>query len=221
LNARGATGDGGPSPSPRKLGRPPAADSAETRQRLVRAARLAFAQVGYAATTNRDVAAQVGITPAAIYHYFSSKAELYLAVYDEVDDIVYSAFEKAAATPEGFVERFNAVLDAAVELNREDPSLAAFVVGVAAEAQRHQRLGDLIRSRMGRGNAFLHQLVVDARDRNELAPGLDVRALEDLLNAVLIGLARFSNTIGSVERHRRAVDVLKQFLAGSAIRQPG
>ncbi|MGD9700791.1 MAG: TetR/AcrR family transcriptional regulator [Acidimicrobiia bacterium] len=206
--------------TPRKLGRPPAADSAETRERLLRVAQLAFAQVGYAATTNRDMATQVDITTAAIYHYFLSKAELYMAVFDQVDDIVYSAFEKAAAAEESFFERFSAVLDAAVELNREDPSLAAFIVAVPSEARRHPELADMLRPKMTRSNAFLRRLVIDARERGELAPGIDERALEDLLNAVLSGLANLNNTTGSVERHRRAVEVLKRFMVGAALVMP-
>ena len=206
--------------APRKLGRPPATDSAETRERLLRVAQLAFARVGYAATTNRDMAAMADITTAAIYHYFPSKAELYMAVFDQVDDIVYSAFEKAAAASDGFVERYSAVLDAAVELNREDRSLAAFIVAVPSEARRHPELARMLRPKMTRSNAFLRRLVIDSRERGELAPGIDDGALEDLLNAVLSGLASLNHTTGSVERHRRSVEVLKRFLNGSALVTP-
>jgi len=43
-----------------------------------------FAQRGYEGTTNRAIADGCGLTGAAIYHYFDSKAELYAAVYEAV-----------------------------------------------------------------------------------------------------------------------------------------
>jgi hypothetical protein len=143
-----------------------------------------------------------------------------MAVFDQVDDIVYSAFEKAAAAANGFVECYSAVLDAAVELNREDRSLAAFIVAVPSEARRHPELARMLRPKMTRSNAFLRRLVIDSRERGELAPGIDEGALEDLLNAVLSGLASLNHTTGSVERHRRSVEVLKRILNGSALVTP-
>ncbi len=49
------------------------------------------------------------------------------------------------------------------------------------------------------------------------APGVSLSALEDLLNIVLSGLARFSNVVQDADRHEAAVGVLKQFLSGRLI----
>lgn len=199
----------------KRLGRPKDVASAETRERLLNVARQAFARDGFDATTNRTIADAAGITTGAIYHYYPSKAELYAAVYDEVQTIVYSAFEKAIAPHDTLVARFGAVLDTAVALNREDPSIAGFVVGVASEAQRHPELRELLRAASSQNTGFLHRLATEAKDRGELRDDISVAALEDLLNAVLSGLARFSNQTGDSERHAGAVFVLKRFLAGT------
>lgn len=199
----------------KRLGRPKDVASAETRERLLNVARQAFARDGFDATTNRQIADAAGITTGAIYHYYPSKAELYAAVYDEVQTIVYSAFEEAIAPHDTLVARFGAVLDTAVALNREDPSIAGFVVGVASEAQRHPELRDLLRAASSQNTGFLHRLATEAKARGELRDDIEVAALEDLLNAVLSGLARFSNQTGDSERHAGAVSVLKRFLAGT------
>jgi AcrR family transcriptional regulator len=199
----------------RRLGRPRDVASTETRERLLQVARKAFARDGFDATTNRHIADAAGITPGAIYHYYPSKADLYVAVYAEVQAIVYGQFEKAVAPHAGLVDRFSAVLDAAVELNRQDPSIAGFVVGVAAESQRHPDLGELLAASRSVSTGFLHRLAKDAADRSELQADISASALEDLLNAVLSGLARFSNQTGDSERHAQAVAVLKRFMAGS------
>src|SRR3954447_8113426 len=124
-------------PVNKSRGRPRDVDSATTRRDLLDGARRIFARDGFEATTNRSIAAEVGITSGAIYHYFPSKAELFAAVFDQAQGIVYDGFERAVAGSGRLTERFQRVLDAAVELNRHDPSLGGFLVTVPLEVQRH------------------------------------------------------------------------------------
>ncbi len=203
---------------PRRLGRPKDVASAETHERLLGVARRAFAQNGFDATTNKNIADAAGITTGAIYHYYTSKAELYAAVYAQVQDIVYGEFEKSVAEHDTLFTQFGAVLDAAVELNRHDPTIAGFVVGVAGEAQRHPELMTLLEPGRDERGRFLSRLVAEANQRGELAAGVSVEALTDLLNAVLSGLARFSNHTGDSHRHEQAIAVLKRFLNGTLTR---
>jgi len=200
----------------RRLGRPPAVDSTVTKGRILTAARRSFAIRGYDATTNRDIAAEAGVTTGALYHYTRSKADLYGEVYAEVQDLVYGEFEKAFAY-DTFRERFGAVLDAAVALNERDPSLAGFVIGVSPEVQRHPELRDRLRPMAGRTSSFLHRLVGEAVARGELASDVEPAAIEDLLNAVLAGLARFSNVTGDAARHAAAASVLHRLVDGTLL----
>jgi AcrR family transcriptional regulator len=78
-----------------RLGGPPAADSTGTRRRIVETARKAFATYGYGAATNRGVGAETGVTAGAIYYYFGSKLDLYIAVNDDVQERVYTRFSDA------------------------------------------------------------------------------------------------------------------------------
>ena len=57
----------------------------ETRARLIRAARAAFAQKGYAAASMDDLTAEVGLTRGALYHNFGDKKGLLQAVVDQID----------------------------------------------------------------------------------------------------------------------------------------
>ena len=206
-----------PEPERRRLGRPPSADSTETREQILVAARLAFAQKGFEATTNKEIAAAVGITTGAIYHYFVSKTELYTAVYAEVQDLVYTAFERAAADQRCFADQVGAVLDAAVAVNRQDPTIAGFVVGVAGEVQRHPELGPLVAPYRRRGRDFVTDLARAAGERGEFMPGLDPAAVADMAQAVLGGLATFSSTTGDIERHRAASQMVRRMLTGTLL----
>ena len=83
-------------------GRPPrrtqAARSARTRAALLRAARVLFAEKGFAATGREEIAERAGVTRGALYHHFASKAEVAAAVVEElegelVDRVVTAALE--------------------------------------------------------------------------------------------------------------------------------
>ena len=70
---------------PRPRGRPPGRTPGydDHRRRILEAATALFAESGYEATGMRDLAAAVGISPAAIYHYFESKEDLMEALIDD------------------------------------------------------------------------------------------------------------------------------------------
>ena len=196
----------------RKLGRPRAVDSVDTRVRLLAAARKCFGENGYEKTTNAQIAEVAGITTGAIYHYFPSKVEMYAAVFEGVQDFIYSEFEYAINEHDTLVERFNSILDISVRINRDDPSIAGFVVDVASEVQRNPELRQVTSLLRHRTGAFLEKLCDDAEKHNEIRPGVSREALQDLLNALLAGLLRFSTLINDSARHGEAVEVLKLML---------
>ena len=66
-------------------------ERAATRQKILTAARRMFVQRGYQGTTMRALAASIGYTPTAIYHYFRDKD----ALLAELSAIDYHAFGKA------------------------------------------------------------------------------------------------------------------------------
>lgn len=54
----------------------------DTRAEILDAARLVFAQSGYDRATVRAIAAEAGVDPAMIHHYFGSKDQLFAASID-------------------------------------------------------------------------------------------------------------------------------------------
>ncbi|WP_028594439.1 TetR/AcrR family transcriptional regulator [Paenibacillus assamensis] len=92
---------------------------AETRTKLVSAARGAFGTTGYAHTSMDDLTASVGLTRGALYHHFGDKKGLLEAVVKQIDeemDIRLGQISDAAeGTWEGFVERCQAYLAMALE----------------------------------------------------------------------------------------------------------
>ncbi|MFK4004929.1 TetR/AcrR family transcriptional regulator [Qipengyuania sp. NPDC077563] len=57
----------------------------ETRQKLMRSARSAFADKGFFETSMDDLTSAAGFTRGALYHQFGDKKGLFAAVVDEID----------------------------------------------------------------------------------------------------------------------------------------
>jgi AcrR family transcriptional regulator len=73
---------GGRAAAPRDGAAPAeAASAASTRERILDVALELFARKGYAETSLREVAAELGITKAALYYHFESKQDILLAIH--------------------------------------------------------------------------------------------------------------------------------------------
>lgn len=57
-----------------------------TRGRLVATARRLFAEQGFAATSTEEILEAASVSRGAMYHHFSSKTELFQAVFEAVED---------------------------------------------------------------------------------------------------------------------------------------
>jgi AcrR family transcriptional regulator len=143
----------------RPLGRPPASDSAETRQLILEVARVSFAELGYDRTTNSRIATKAGITTGALYHYFDSKVELFRATYQESETAIYARFEEALADKGSFIDRLEAILNTAHQLNREDPSLARFIGAARIDLARYDELRVSVGTPGMYGTSFFKRLI--------------------------------------------------------------
>ncbi len=67
-----------------------------TRGALLAAARAAFVEKGYAATSTPEIVAAAGITRGALYHHFVDKRDLFRAVLEDEARTVAAEIERAA-----------------------------------------------------------------------------------------------------------------------------
>ncbi len=70
-------------------------NKAETRARLMAAARKEFARKGFAGTTLRSITSRAGVTTGAFYNNFHDKKEIYLAIIEELSQRLRSITEDA------------------------------------------------------------------------------------------------------------------------------
>jgi AcrR family transcriptional regulator len=89
-------------------------ERADTRQKILDAARDMFVRVGYEATTMRAIAKQIEYTPTAIYHHFRSKEALLSELVEKDFGALADAFRRIGRV-EDPVERLEKIGEAYVE----------------------------------------------------------------------------------------------------------
>lgn len=95
-------------------------ERAETRQRILDAAREMFVRLGYEATTMRAIADKLDYTATAIYHHFRSKDELLMELATTDFRTLAAGFQQAARI-EDPIERLRRVGEAYVDFALAHP----------------------------------------------------------------------------------------------------
>jgi AcrR family transcriptional regulator len=87
-----------------------------TRDAIRAVAARQFADRGYHRTRLHEIAREVGIQKASIFHHYASKEAIYRAVIEDGHGQVESIIRRALGTEGGWLERARTLLDAYVDL---------------------------------------------------------------------------------------------------------
>lgn len=194
-------------------GRPPAAKAADTRDRIVRAARGVFSELGYDAATFQAIAIRADLTRPAINHYFASKRVLWRDVIDQTNATIISAGIARAHEHTTLINRLSAFLAVVMQTESEDRSAAAFLVTSVLETQRHPELSSQEHDVLRNSRAFVTWAVSDAIARGELSSDTDVGDLAEMLVAVVCGMGFYAGFVGTREELGAVVHKLELLLA--------
>lgn len=212
---RGATatrGDAGQiRPKARRLGRPADTDSSDTRHRIIECARDRFAAEGFEGTTNREIAHRAGVTSTALYHYFPSKADMYVAVCGSIGESFADLIGRARQEHDGLEQRLVALFEEAGRLATDSPSTISFIAGISAVVRRHPEVAVGTQRLTTDFRRQVLDLVESASDKDRILRGAPTRAFADLVTSVLAGLGRL-NAQGDKDRHLAAGDAFLRLI---------
>ncbi|MET7458160.1 TetR family transcriptional regulator [Streptomyces sp. NPDC005574] len=161
----------------RRRGRPPRTEAADTRDRILNAAREEFSERGYEKTSVRGIAKAAGVDPALVHHYFGTKERIFEAAIEV-------AFAPALNAPE-------ALADGPVDAVGE--RLARFVLGIWENPSTRAPLLAIVRSAVTNETAaaVFRRLIASQLLRRIAAqlelPDAELRA--ELAAAQLVGAA--------------------------------
>jgi AcrR family transcriptional regulator len=96
-------------------------------RRLLLAAVQSFAEVGYHASTTREIAERAGLSPAAVYVYYASKMELLETISTIGHEAAFRVFQDAIAGPETTADRVRGAVSAFAAWHAENHTLARII----------------------------------------------------------------------------------------------
>ncbi|MBV2354593.1 TetR family transcriptional regulator [Streptomyces sp. J2-1] len=168
----------------RRRGRPPRAESADTRDRILAAARAEFSAHGYEKTSVRGIAKAAGVDSALVHHYYGTKEQVFGAA---VEVAFAPALEAPGAVAEG-------PRDALGE------RLTRFILGVWENPATRAPLLAILRSAVNNETAAaVFRRLVAAQLLRRIAAQVDLPDAElraELAAAQLIGTAMLRYVVG-------------------------
>lgn len=187
---------------------------AETRAKLLEAARQAFGSVGYADASMDDFTSAAGLTRGALYHHFGDKKGLLQAVIAEIDAEMSERLRAIAAKAKdpwrGFVDENIAYIEMALEpeirriVMRDGPAVLGDPASWPSQGECNRSMTESLRRLRSEG--FI--IDVDPESAARLLSGAALHAAQWIANAD-----------DPVATSKRAVKAFKALLDG--FRVPG
>ncbi|WP_236977023.1 MULTISPECIES: TetR/AcrR family transcriptional regulator [Mycobacterium] len=200
----------------RRPGRPLGADGAETRQKILHAARQVFASTGYERASLKQIAEEAGITRNAVANYYSGKIELYAAALASVRDVVA---DKILADANGVTgsahRRVMAVFESAVGFSQTDETFVRFFVISTADAITHPELREKALLPIDSVRRYVGDLLAAAARTGEIDAEMDTEATTQVCMDLLWGLAMDIGFYSDEERTRRTMRAVDRIVAAT------
>lgn len=186
------------------------ATHADTKERLVEAARDLFLMQGYNATGVAQILKRAGVNSGSLYYFFPTKEDLLIAVLEWYRDNIYEGLLKPVfERVDDPVERIFGVLDG----YRQVILLTNFQYGcpignLALElANSHPKALELINLNFNNWRQAIGQCVRDAAGR--FPEGMDADALATHTLAVMEGAVMLAKSYKSIEPFDTAIAQLR------------
>jgi AcrR family transcriptional regulator len=159
-----------------------------SKQEILNVAKRLFAEQGVRATSLAKIAEVVGVTKAALYHYFASKHEIVLeAVRANVRDFDQDVLEPTAdlSASQMLVERLERKVARA---ERDGPLDLRFFYAVLLEEIGEPDIEAVIREFWAKGRRELTDFVRAGQRSGEFRDDIDLGVVLDVLSGAIMGI---------------------------------
>lgn len=163
------------------------------RAQILAAAMTCFARQGYHATSMDDVVRESGLSVGAIYSYFPSKEDLFLALSDDRANQTLAHLNELFRRPGPMAEKTRAAVDYFFNLLSDELlSLARVTVEFTREAARSERVKARQERRCESVRQFMRWLLSEAQREHEIRDDVDIDAAAELMMMLNEGMLLMS-----------------------------
>lgn len=136
--------------------------------------------------TTAALAAEVGVSEAALYRHFPSKARMYEGLIDFVEDTLFSRINKIINDEKDTANRIQMVLHLFLGFNEKNPGIARILHGDALTGE-HERLRSRVAKIFERLETQIKQILRERKVRDGKTFSVDESALAALLTSYVDG----------------------------------
>ncbi|HEX8969909.1 MAG TPA: TetR/AcrR family transcriptional regulator [Chloroflexota bacterium] len=165
----------------------------QRRAQILSAAMACFARQGYRATSMDDVVRESGLSVGAIYSYFPSKEDLFLALSDDRAEQTVAYLNELFRRPGPLADKTREAVDYFFnQLSEELGAMARVNVEFISEAARSERLKERQLRRCDSIRQFLRWLLSETQHTGDVRHDVDIDAAAELMMALNQGILLMS-----------------------------
>lgn len=169
-----------------RRGRPKGGDSAETRVRIVDAARAEFAARGFEGASIAMIAAAAGLAPSAVYHYFGGKSALYEEVFESTAEAIWQSVDEVVMRHETLIANVEAIVHFTLTISKERKHYSDFLALFPMESTLHPEFAHMLDWRSKRQDKTFRAMAEIGLATGEL-DGFDSTTATELLRSLIMG----------------------------------
>jgi AcrR family transcriptional regulator len=110
----------------------------DTREKILRAAGLLFAESGFTTTSMDDVAKAVGVKKATLYHYFESKEELLKEILSLLNEKLSQELQAAAQNSQDSLTALREIINRLIVTSDTCPEIHIFSMLAISDSDRRE-----------------------------------------------------------------------------------
>ena len=198
----------------------PAAGRGERRLAILEALATELERDPDARITTARLAGVLGVSEAALYRHFPSKARMFEALIEFAEETVFGLLGRVMAEQAGTAERLRQLLGVTLGFAARNPGITRLLLGDALVGE-HERLRVRVAHFFERLETQVRQILRDGELRDDARPALPASVAARTVVAVIEGsMSRFVRS-----RFRQAPDedleALRGALVRAVLREPG
>lgn len=160
----------------------------EKQERIINAAIKEFAKKGYKNATTDEIVKEANISKGALFHYFNSKKDLFLFLYDRTLEILMNEFfGKINLDEKDVLKRLRQVLSIEFMLVNKSPNMLEFVK--VANFEDSDEVKDDLESRNKEYLTDSYSKVTSNFDTSKFKEGTDIKRALNVILWTMEGLA--------------------------------
>ena len=136
--------------------------------------------------TTASLAARIGVSEAALYRHFASKAQMFEGLIEFIEQTLFGLINKITAEERSGVKQLETVLPLLLGFAQKNPGMTRVLIGEAL-VNEDERLQVRINQLHDRLEATLKQALRVAASQQEIAVDTDAAALANLMMSFVTG----------------------------------